>query len=58
MDFVGGLLEQVKLAKDRYGTQDRMVGLLTVVQEVGSHWHVWCLFVGVMCEECRVVNER
>ena len=35
-DFVGGLLEQVKLTKDKYGTHDRMVGLLTVVQEVGN----------------------
>ena len=43
MNFVGGLLEQVKLTKDRYGTQDRMVGLLTVVQEVGSLW---------MCSVC------
>ena len=37
VEFVRSLLDDVKLAKDKYGTHDRMVGLLTVVQEV-SEW--------------------
>ena len=37
MEFVSSLLNDVKMAEGKYGTHDRMVGLLTVVQEV-SEW--------------------